>query len=517
MLTVAVVDDEWLSVECLTDMLATYRRWPLKICCFTDPVKALAHLKSEKPDIIFVDIKMPQLDGFELITRISEDINPDLVPVIISGYSDVQFFHSAFQHNAVDYVLKPFKQEDFFLALDRAIDKHYQITSSKKHAACYVRLEKRKIFEQLTEKGSVDLNLIDPGLRDMAHKLTQDLKRMEYRIATLIFRGNTTPDPSSVQSLVSALPYASTRTEFFYIEANRVDCLMLDPGGLSAAPAPVWEIDRERLLRVGISAVGHQPGQLPDKLKEATAACHFSFYTGSICNEYSGPQDQARYYSASGTYEQQLGGVKDACLLHKSNLADLAGQLLDTRLYLSYWDYRRNLEQLVPTFALLIKNHALPVAPLDLEKQLEQSQDPVSFCQTIIRWLAEISDALENARQPDGKLNLVRTIEYIEHNFTQDISLDFLANLAKVGRSYYCALFKQQTGRTPVEYITEKRIRYACRLIEEGKLKINEISVLCGYADQYYFYKIFKKQTGQTPGEYLRQLKPDAEAGVCAV
>jgi AraC-like DNA-binding protein len=257
-------------------------------------------------------------------------------------------------------------------------------------------------------------------------------------------------------------------------------------------------------LRIGISSAAACLNQLPEKADEAHCACNFGLYTGLSVNTYVEPEEIVRHFSASSQYAFQLTALKEACLLNSDNLSLLATRLFDVQHYHSYWDYRRHVEQVLLTFSLQIKDHSLQVDPLDLDKLLAASTTREQLVEKVVPWLVRIARAMEESRQPDSKGNLLQTIEYIDHNFTCDISLDFLSNMAKVGRSYYCSLFRQHCGKTPVEYITEKRIQYACRLLSDGHIKVTEISTMCGYPDQYYFHKIFKRQTGMTPGEYAK-------------
>lgn len=74
-------------------------------------------------------------------------------------------------------------------------------------------------------------------------------------------------------------------------------------------------------------------------------------------------------------------------------------------------------------------------------------------------------------------------------------------------KPYFTALFKQSTGMTPLQYLTDKRMENACRLLsqkEQMHLSIGEIAEMCGYNDIYYFSRIFKKHTGLSPTAWLR-------------
>lgn len=80
--------------------------------------EALALAERFMPDVVFSDIKMPEMDGIAL-TAYLQTHYPSMLTVIISGYSDFQYMRSAMQHGVTDYLLKPINSEDLKQLLDR--------------------------------------------------------------------------------------------------------------------------------------------------------------------------------------------------------------------------------------------------------------------------------------------------------------------------------------------------------------------------------------------------------------
>jgi two-component system LytT family response regulator len=112
MIRAFVVDDERLAVERLTRMLETTGRVRI-IGSTTDPEAALTALERELPDVLFLDIQMPGLTGFELLGRLDRD-----VPVVFTTAYDQYALH-AFDVNSIDYLLKPIESDRLARALDR--------------------------------------------------------------------------------------------------------------------------------------------------------------------------------------------------------------------------------------------------------------------------------------------------------------------------------------------------------------------------------------------------------------
>ena len=108
-----IVDDEELARGFLRELLATHPDIEIVAECPNgfDAVKAIGETR---PDLLFLDVQMPKLDGFEVL----ELIDPGPVVIFVTAYD--QYAMRAFDAHAVDYLLKPFGRDRFELALDRA-------------------------------------------------------------------------------------------------------------------------------------------------------------------------------------------------------------------------------------------------------------------------------------------------------------------------------------------------------------------------------------------------------------
>lgn len=96
-------------------------------------------------------------------------------------------------------------------------------------------------------------------------------------------------------------------------------------------------------------------------------------------------------------------------------------------------------------------------------------------------------------------------LKYIEDNCFEKITLQELAQKCFYSQSYFSRIFKDYYGKTLTEFINEKRMLEAARLLRETNLSIEEISRCVGYHDRKQFYKIFRKYLGVTPSA-LRQV-----------
>ncbi len=101
-----------------------------------------------------------------------------------------------------------------------------------------------------------------------------------------------------------------------------------------------------------------------------------------------------------------------------------------------------------------------------------------------------------------SELKLKRVIDFIDENFTSDISREGLAAAVDINPNYMGSLFKSYTGKTILEYINELRIDEAIRQLESGNLKIIDIAFSIGFENTVTFNRVFKRVTGKTPSDY---------------
>lgn len=92
--------------------------------------------------------------------------------------------------------------------------------------------------------------------------------------------------------------------------------------------------------------------------------------------------------------------------------------------------------------------------------------------------------------------------EYIDRNPGAQLTLSSLASKCFYNPSYFSRMFKQKFHMSLTEYVSQKRVEYAIRLLRESDLSVDEISVQAGFGDRSTFYAVFSKITGKTPAYY---------------
>ncbi|MFN6015941.1 MAG: helix-turn-helix domain-containing protein [Verrucomicrobiota bacterium] len=103
--------------------------------------------------------------------------------------------------------------------------------------------------------------------------------------------------------------------------------------------------------------------------------------------------------------------------------------------------------------------------------------------------------------------DLTKSIEYMRANVARSLSLQQLSRHAGLSPARFSALFREQTGSSPVEHHIRLRMQAACHLLDTTAFSIKEVAAELGYDDPYYFSRIFQKTLGCSPLAYRRSVK----------
>ncbi len=98
-------------------------------------------------------------------------------------------------------------------------------------------------------------------------------------------------------------------------------------------------------------------------------------------------------------------------------------------------------------------------------------------------------------------------IAYIQKNFSRRLSVEDIANEIGVSPSYLYVIFKREMDISPIAYLNDIKLSYACMLLEYTEKSVCAIAEECGICDQYYFSKLFKRKYGSSPLHYRKHLK----------
>ena len=120
-------------------------------------------------------------------------------------------------------------------------------------------------------------------------------------------------------------------------------------------------------------------------------------------------------------------------------------------------------------------------------------------------WLLEDNEDIHAAADCGSEYSSIRSsLEYINENFCENITVQQLADISHLSKSYFMSRFRQSAGVGAIEYINQLRIKKACRLLLESSMSMTETAFECGFRNISNFNRQFKKLVGCTPCEYRK-------------
>lgn len=117
------------------------------------------------------------------------------------------------------------------------------------------------------------------------------------------------------------------------------------------------------------------------------------------------------------------------------------------------------------------------------------------------------SEKRSREKTPENRyiISFKNVIAWLEEHYSENITLEDLAEIAGFSPKYFCRLFGKMTGRSPIDYLNCYRVDRASDMLVETEKSIIDIAAECGFYDLSYFVKVFKKYKGIPPGQYRKR------------
>lgn len=153
--------------------------------------------------------------------------------------------------------------------------------------------------------------------------------------------------------------------------------------------------------------------------------------------------------------------------------------------------YHSLLEQLVNTYEKIIPHRELCISNI--------------LTNLLTHLVADSSNA--KTASPELKESMQKVVQYMEKHFSEDLSLDFLADYSGISKFHFSREFHKYTGLPPMEYLIQLRMNQIKLLLTTTDLPANKIAASAGILNEQHFNKLFKKKIGLTPGKYRKEYK----------
>lgn len=466
---------------------------------------ALAIIKKVRPEIVITDIRMPDMDGLELLKNISQYDN-EIVRIVISGYDDFQYAKKAIKYGSIDYIMKPVDPAELNESLKKAclvLDKNKALTFTNE-----------KLLKDLFQKAIKEIDF-NPG---EYQKIFDQYRLDQSMFCVAVFKyGKETLNlecswPDYQINFLAFEEMKGMTTAVFFTKTPRspVSSFELEVEQI------VSDLFQEELFGRVVVGIGEIAGSLDQLSNTYRTACEAAF-----TSLLSKTQKITRYAWVSGRkplliapeeFESEL-----MINLTSGNPRNIK-QILDG-LFHKLLDHP---DVTMESVRLLLRHLCYLLIKLDLDFKaeidcfLEKLNYPGYMLKyESLRGLAEVIEnfydlAVQNfLAEVGGKASLINKVKQIvERNYSSQLGLKELADLLHVNPSYLTRIFKEQEGENIQAFLIRFRIEKAKKILEAGKIKIEKLAETVGYEDSTYFFKVFKKVTGMTPREYLLKSRP---------
>lgn len=495
MLRIVIADDEMTIREGMAKMVGKESDRFMVAGTFANGQEVLDFAATTEVDVVITDIRMPHVDGLELIKELKR-VRPEARCIIMSGFTDFEYARQALRYSAVDYLLKPINKKQLF-ALLYELDEKKETSLGQEE-----RLRSGLLVSYLQSSTALCSKL--PGLV---------LPRPYYAVTVL--KGE---DMEALRSNANLLRRQHQGIRFDIVDPGDGGVALISYYEEPPEPEDIASlVDRMKLYpQPGIVLAGSSrgygiPGLLSQAYAEANAACDRGMYEDGAWS----------YIAYHPSFEQEADVAEHFALSRESlvqslqvlNIPRTAGILED--LFAELREAKAPRKALMSLCRLVCEvagseiqewsktvNSALCTA---LEGHFSNC---LTYAEIKNRFAGEFTQALQQIREgrlEHGGKSVEIVKKWITEHYDQPAELGHLAGLVYLTPSYLSKLFKQESGMTITDYLIEVRIRKAKELLSHSsEMKVHEVGCEVGYPDPAYFNKLFKRIVGVTPNEYKR-------------
>lgn len=534
---ILIVDDESLIREMLVS--AVLRLQYTNIVEAKDGKAALEIIKSSSIQVVIADIRMPGMDGLELLSHVMQDNSKKhILFIFVSGYDLFEYAQKAVKLGAFGYLLKPVKETELKESLERAEEKlasahreQEMIDTLKVKMNQGVQFMRKHLILDLIKEDSYIGTILTNKFKQLNILLTEPCFAILY-ISVDNFQLLSSETSLygrdlikfSLDNIVSEImPGYNVITYYFEIDDGLGVMLNFSedhPLADSAAMIDMCNDIRNSIaiytkftVTIGIGSTFDNIMQLNKSFESAQKAITQRLVKGS--NKVIPGADLLGNKARTPTISPKI--ERDLQFCFETLDIDAAMKLI-TGLFASFRNFEHadasilmkfNFQLIMLIFKFMDQMDINPEEMLGDELKLYNQVNSCSSVDEIIQWFSKILQAsfdLVLSKKNNSSSSLIdKAKEYIHHQYSRDITLEIVAQHVYLSPTYFSRMFKEEVGENFSNYVLNYRMDVARSLLKEGIYKANQVSVMVGFQDEKYFYKVFKKITGFTPSEYRQR------------
>lgn len=518
MYRVLIVDDEPFITEGLKHIIK-WEDYGLEVCGVAfNGSEALEKIKSLRADILITDIRMPKMNGLELIRSIKE-LKLDTRFIVLSGYDDFEYLKESIKLGIENYLIKPVNTEELSSTLINTLDKIRSSSKYKMYSSKDIEIIKNNILYRWMT-GSI----CEEELKERTLLLDIDISDKPFAVCLMRLFDKCRDSVKDMSGIISKAQIICMDI----IAKRRLGHVLCTPqGDIAFIINNMGCNDDSRVLKSALTecikninnslevdsfiTIGGFENEADMIQRSFNRALELLQYSILMPLNSVWDYDEINSIKAKTQIESIISFEEVERFVVTKN-ADSLRTYLD-----SAFDQLKETEGITPSF---IQNAALEILFFiinssrsimegsDLYDSFDYRLSDILNMQHIdgIRdFVKEISDkiiALRIDKYENMNPIVKRVVDYIRSNYSGDICLKTLAIELNINPNYLGQLFKDETGEFFNDYINKMRVNKAKELLLCTNSSTKEISSEVGYADPNYFYRIFRKYTCVSPTEY---------------
>ena len=532
MIKLLIVDDEPLVQIGIKSML-NWADYGIEVCgTATNGQAALSMIKDLAPELVITDIKMPIMNGLDLVKACREQFGPIPVFIVLTSYEEFQLVRTALSYQVSDYLVK---LELDPVSLAESITRALKRLEEQKASQAYKASGGRPLLQSYQDKFFLRLlhNLFDS--EEQFHLQVADLK-LNFSDSCYFAAhceihesAQTKMNHSQLMNLYSSslqmIREILSRYLSFYVIS-----LDLKHFALIFYFPSIEEADWEQIsnalnnacsmihnyfsvwMSAGIGSPVEQPMLISRSYQEARqAAAHTSPEKPiAFLPEIEEDTDAFRNYFNMSVFKESIkqafeefntdvlqNTIEEMCQLFSSSSCRLL-QAVDGACNILY-----------------LAISLLPEGEDTVAKIFEDIPDgyrsiyQAATTHQVVEWLEVLKEGLcqiLQSKRKSYKDNVITNIQkYIEVHIEDRLLLNEVAGVFGLSPNYLSSLFKKTCNIGFTEFVTQKKINLAKSLLLEENLKIYEVADRLGFESAFYFSKVFKKVEGISPREFIQQ------------
>lgn len=523
---IMIVDDEYEVREGIAGRIDWNAAGFTVVATAENGQDALEKAESLSLDVVLTDIKMPFMDGLTLGAELQKRA-PAIKLIILTGFDEFEYAKEAIKLNVLEYVLKPVNVGELTQVLLRVKAKLDEEFSAKRDVEA-LRTSYQKALPLVRDQYLHELLTGGVSSRDAAQVMAHygiALDTSLEMVVTVFDMNVVVPSQSVItqdllevsvrrlaESILTGRCSYAAYVGFTAVvlvtawETDAVDSMVAAVNEICAECKALYSVE----LTAGIGRKCRDVAQLRESLREARTALEYQRVVGGGKAIYIRDVECMTRHPIllDSRYEQRListvkfGSPEQIESEIDGMLSDIGGAEPGD------WKYRAYVTGMLNAIIQLLGRYDLPGEEImGAEGTLlftdVGNTDKATLKRALVQVCTRIGGYMRERRMSMAGNLVSQAKHFIQQNYNRsELSVETVCEHLHISQSYFSAIFKQETGHSFVQYLTDMRMERATALLRETAEKTYVIAHTVGYEEPNYFSYVFKKKFGMTPSQY---------------